>query len=365
MKNAVAFDALLDEMGHAALGLSSWDPVLVSISRLLSANSVIIHKELWRGGGWGVRTGGDDRAYSDYFGHYAGIHPLATRTLMMPAGSVYTDRMIMPRAEFEHTAFYDDWARPNQFAEIAHVRLDTNDRGFVGLSLTRPQGGREFSATDLRLACRLGPHLRRAVATYERFESIRQSSDHMIGALDTMRHAVFGLGADGRITFVNETARTMLVAADALRIEDGALAAAHPDQTRALRSTIHSACRGGAPDNLLIERDDGRPPLRLELVHLRQAAHMIDIHPSPMLLLFVHDPEITEAVAAASLRDRYGLTAMEAAVALEAAQGKGLAAAASSLGIGQGTVRSHLKKVFAKAGVNRQAELAWIVARLN
>ncbi len=86
MPSAVVFDALVDEMHAAALGAASWDSILQSISRLLGANSVIIHKELWAGGGWGIRIGGDDRAYSDYFGHYAGVHPLASRTASMPRG---------------------------------------------------------------------------------------------------------------------------------------------------------------------------------------------------------------------------------------------------------------------------------------
>lgn len=363
MPSAVVFDNLVDEMQAAALGMASWDAALRSIARLFGANSVILHKELWHGGGWGVRIGGDDRAYSDYFGHYAGVHPLASRTVSTPAGSVLTDRMIMPRTEFERTEFYRDWARPNRYDEIVHVRLDNSEHALVGLSLTRPNSARGFDAADLQLARRMAPYLRRAVAIYEKFEEIRQANEGMMDALDRMRRGVFGLRVDGRVIFANETARTMLAAGDALRMDDGVLAAARPDQTRALRRMLQSVVRGEAPATLAIERSAGRPPLRLVPVRLRPTAGMVDLRPPPPLLLLVHDPAMNAGAVMASLRERYGLTATEAAVAFHAARGKGLAAVARALGIGQGTVRSHLKRVFAKTQTNRQAELAWIVSK--
>ena len=152
MIDGVEFDALLDEIQTAALGLSLWNPVLVSISRLLGAHDVALHKDLWEGGGWAVRTGGDDRTVADYFSYYAGIHPLALRTMSAPAGAVLTDRMIIPRAEFERTEFYAGWVRPNGFDEQLHVRLENDAHALVGLSVTRPRGAPEFDDAELELA---------------------------------------------------------------------------------------------------------------------------------------------------------------------------------------------------------------------
>ena len=52
-------------------------------------------------------------------------------------------------------------------------------------------------------------------------------------------------------------------------------------------------------------------------------------------------------------------------MAVQAARGKGRAAAAAALGTGQGTVRSHLKRVVEKTQTSRQAEVAWIVSKLD
>ncbi len=271
----------------------------------------------------------------------------------------------MPRAEFERTEFYRDWARPNQYDEIVHLRLENSERALLGLSLTRPNGAREFDAADFQLARRMMPHLRRAVATYERFEEVRQANMGMMDALDRLRRGVFALGLDGRIIFANETARTVLAAGDALRIDDGVLVAARPSQTRALQRMVRALIRGDAPATLTIERSDGRSPVFLEPMPLGRAIRLIDLRPPPLVLLLVHDPEVNTGAVMALLRERYGLTPTEAAVAFQAARGQGLASVASALGIGQGTVRSHLKRVFGKTETNRQAELAWLVSNIG
>ena len=365
MADSGAFDALLDDMQAASLGLISWETVLHAISRLLGVPSAGIHKDLWQGGGWGFYIDGDDSTFSDYFRHYAGIHPLALRTTATPAGLVLTDRMIMPRSEFERSEFYHDWARPNGFDQHLHVRLENDGHALVGLSVTRPRCAREFGAAELRLARRMAPHLRRAVATYERFEEVRQANSGLMEALDRMRRGVFGLGADGRVVFANETARTVLARGGALRMDQGVLAATRADQTRMIHRLVGSVARGEVPAVLTIERPDGRAPLRLEPVCLGGVARMTDLRPPMLILLLVHDPEIETDAAVALLRGRYGLTATEAAVASHTARGKGVAAVAAALGIGQGTVRSHLKRVFDKTQTNRQAELAWLVSSVG
>lgn len=123
--------------------------------------------------------------------------------------------------------------------------------------------------------------------------------------------------------------------------------------------------RGNAPATLIVERSDGRPPLRLEPVRLGPAADLIDLRTPQLLLLLVDDPEMNTGAVVALLRERYGLTATEAVVAFHAARGKGLASVARAVGIGQGTVRSHLERVFGKTQTDRQAELAWVVSEAS
>ena len=65
----------------------------------------------------------------------------------------------------------------------------------------------------------------------------------------------------------------------------------------------------------------------------------------------------------AFLKNRFDLTPAEARLVLRLMTGETLQSAANALGIKYGTVRSHLKSVFKKTGVCRQAELVIVVVR--
>jgi len=164
----------------------------------------------------------------------------------------------------------------------------------------------------------------------------------MTEALDRVRRGISGLDIAGRIVFANRAARSLLAASDALRVEDCLLAANRPDRTAALRRMFRSATLGEAPGALALPRPDGRLPLVLETVPMDSSAAALDLRPPPTVLLLIDDPEDDRVPAAMSLREFYGLTATEAAVAIHATHGKGVGAVARALGIAPNTVRSHL-----------------------
>jgi DNA-binding CsgD family transcriptional regulator len=57
------------------------------------------------------------------------------------------------------------------------------------------------------------------------------------------------------------------------------------------------------------------------------------------------------------LAERFDLTPAEARVAIHLVEGGDIASYALAAGVSPGTVRTHLKAIFAKTGVNRQAAL--------
>lgn len=360
----IALAPLLEQLHDAALGTLPWKAVLGSLTELFRANSSVILVEPAQGTGWGISTGGDARTHSEYFEHYAGIHPLAPRCFTAPAGSILTDRALMPRAEFERTEFYADWARPNRFDEFLNLRLERSDQAVVAMGLTRPSRAGEFESDDFALLRRLAPHVRRAVATYQRLEEALASQQAMAEALDRMGRGICGLDRAGRVVFANRAAQALLAVGDALRAEGGLLAANRPDRTTALRRVLRSATLGGATEALALPRPDGRLPLLLEFVPMGSSAVALDLRAPPAALLLIDDMEDARVPAATSLRELFGLTATEAAVAIHTARGEGLGSVARALRIAPSTARSHLKHVFDKTGTHRQAELAQLLARL-
>jgi DNA-binding CsgD family transcriptional regulator len=87
--------------------------------------------------------------------------------------------------------------------------------------------------------------------------------------------------------------------------------------------------------------------------------------PDAAALLFIVDPANRADIPLAWIMDAYGLTQAEARVALVAASGATIPETALRLNVSPNTVKTHLRKVFAKTGTSRQAELGRLMASIG
>lgn len=85
----------------------------------------------------------------------------------------------------------------------------------------------------------------------------------------------------------------------------------------------------------------------------------------PAMMVLLDDPAEVGPHDPAALLRLYGLTGAEARLAVLVGQGQPPAQAARAQGITVETARTMLKQIYAKLAINRQAELARIVARLE
>jgi len=81
--------------------------------------------------------------------------------------------------------------------------------------------------------------------------------------------------------------------------------------------------------------------------------------------VFITDPELTPALPSQRLRDLYGLTTAEAQTALSLVDAEGLRDVADRRGVSINTVRTHLQRIFDKAGTGRQTEVVRLLTMLD
>jgi len=174
------------------------------------------------------------------------------------------------------------------------------------------------------------------------------------GVLDLLHDAVLVIARDFRLLGVNRSARRLLREGDGLAASRRSIVASTPTATIELRLGIERTARGEAR-RLRVPRP-GRTPLSL-LVE----PHPLDPSGAGAAVIFATDPEQGRRSSAPELATRYGFTPAECDVAQRLAAGADLEKIAAELDITLHTVRGHLKHVYSKAGVHRQAEL---VARL-
>jgi DNA-binding CsgD family transcriptional regulator len=81
-------------------------------------------------------------------------------------------------------------------------------------------------------------------------------------------------------------------------------------------------------------------------------------------VVFITDPAALTLPDASRLVELYGLTPTQARIALEFARGHSYKQVARRLRISEETVRSHVKVIYPRTGVNRQADLVRLVLSL-
>jgi DNA-binding CsgD family transcriptional regulator len=130
----------------------------------------------------------------------------------------------------------------------------------------------------------------------------------------------------------------------------------------------------------LIERAQGAPTIATSIPHAGDGASLMlllsKVHSHEAVqfgrgfqdaatILFLHDPTRRIELPIAWMMDAYGLTLAEARAALSASSGMTVEGMARQLDLSPNTIKTHLRRVFAKTGTRRQAELARLVALLS
>lgn len=266
--------------------------------------------------------------------------------------------------EIGRDPFYEEFLRPIGFRWHACARLDDGfGRGQLFLSLKRRIRRGHYEPEELALLRRALPGLRMAAAATAAW---RAAESRGRGALLSQRgEAMFEFDRRGRLSGTNDLGEALL--SSAFRVRGGRLRAPLEAEEMRLAAALAAPLASPPRPGLAVLGLPGTAE-RLVLRTLPVLGAARDVFTASVALAIVSawsppagPPEpLTEALRAA-----FDLTPAEARVA--ALTGFGLAPleVALRLGIGVGTVRNHLKAVFAKTGASRQAELAALVAAIR
>jgi len=245
---------------------------------------------------------------------------------------------------------------------------------FLGAALGRREGNAVILSVERKLG--QGSYSLEDIAQFRSVLPSLQQASRVSMALNDARDAglMDGLERTGRAAMLLDHAGCAFwVSARARRLLEGALvagaaglSATHRPSADRLQAAIADALRFPAViarrGRVVVERADARP-LLVDVAPLRGASD--DLLRRAKALVLVDDPDAVVPPDEAVCRLLFGLTPSEAAVAVRIAAGDRPVDVARELGIGLGTLRIHLKAVFAKTGVHRQAELAALLGRIG
>lgn len=227
-----------------------------------------------------------------------------------------------------------------------------------------------FVKEEAHLISLLAPHFARSLEMRSRITQSEMVNQIYADAMD--RLAVGGLVLDesGKIIVMNSIASDLLGRRDGLTMVNGSVRATSTHDDRTLQALIRAALNGEAAATesgermhaqaLSITRPSGARDLGLVVNGIRLGNKISDRWRSGVTI-FIRDPESAVRADPSILKQLFGFTQAESALATQLAKGESLEDAAAELSIRYNTARAHLRSMFAKTGVTRQAELVRIL----
>ena len=231
----------------------------------------------------------------------------------------------------------------------------------------RPHSAPPFGDAEVQQITLFAPHLKRALSINQKFWDLLSNSQSALAVLDALTIGVIFVDEDQHVVYVNSKAEEMVRLGDGLILKDGRVYGAEAAQTEHLERLLDGATRTGAGLGMdpggsmwvgaLVDR-----PYHVLVSPLRTHRNDLGLTGKHVCAaVFFSSPYHPYAVSVLSLRNMFGLTAAEANIVSELANGLTLEHIADKHELSKHTVRTHLKSVFHKTHTRRQAELAKLV----
>jgi DNA-binding CsgD family transcriptional regulator/PAS domain-containing protein len=274
----------------------------------------------------------------------------------------------VPPSYLETSPYYRECLQPQGIADILqHKLVDTQNRhALFGVSKNTKQG--LVTEREMELAALLLPHLRRAVMISDVLDIRTIKHARMTETLDALRCGVILTNAQSAILHANAAAERMMAAAHGPIQGHGGLLAARSDEAAV---ELRAAIRLAAGDNnarlgkagLAIALGNGEgPPVLAHVLPLNGGDVRTRLQPQAVAAVFIGIPG--ESEGAETMAAVFGLTPAETRLLSRLLAGRTLEEAAAEFGIAISTAKTHLRAIFAKTGVARQADLVRLGASL-
>lgn len=283
-----------------------------------------------------------------------------------PSDRVFTVSDLMSEADWEESEYYQSSCKQQDVFHVLGANILVDNEVGLRLRITRPKSAPDFSDEEKLLCQMLIPHFRRVFRIRTDLGCSSSLRELYADTVNRLSVATIVLNEAGEVHEVNEYARSLLETGDGLRLVGNRIRASYPSADQALQHRIREALdgrRSGLPGQfgtLSVDRPSGEVNLGI-FFEVVQDSYFSAPSSQPALVLYVRDSVNQALISPAAVKELFDFTSSEAALVIELANGVSLESAAEHLKITRNTARSHLRSIFSKTGVRRQAELVRIV----
>jgi DNA-binding CsgD family transcriptional regulator len=351
---------LIDDIYEAAVVPERWDRVLDSMAAISDGEGTMLFAHTPGSVQWIASAAIRDMTARWVGSEWAGPrNGRGARLIPIREPRFLTDLDAFTLEEIEREPFYAEFLRPLGLGWCVGTAIHAPSGDALVFSVEKRHSKGPVERGAVAMLDGLRPHLARAALLAARvgLERARATVD----TLDTMGYPAAVLAQDGRALAVNARFADcrpgiVLGARDAVSFASPAAGAIFAEALAAMRGG--SSARTGR--SVPIAAGETAGAMVAHVLPLRRAAR--DVFSGAYSLLFVTPVQLQRAPPLALLEGLFDLTATEAKVAALLVEGQSVEAVAAAQGVMANTVRMHLKSIFAKTGVHRQAELVSLLA---
>lgn len=358
-------DELLGALYEGAMESPPWSSALQKIRESLQAAHVtlMLRPPSSDSSGIMINTGAvNEQAVESYGTHFFTLDPF----VRLAEGEVVTAEELIGK-QWLDSAIYREYLKPLDIRHLLGADIYTKEGIECRLRVTRSHDAPPFSAEDKNLCRTLLPHLKRSIRLHARLDYLECDRQLFAGAVNRMLLGMITLSQDGNIIELNQEAQRILTDKDGIARTGNTLTLTSSQENRELQRLIRQALSIGGSggevqgptlvEAMSVTRPSGRSKLGI-VVRAIPLGPFSESKQRPAAAIFLRDPESSGTQPSQEVvRRLFGLTRMEAALALLLAEGLTLDEAAEQLNVMRNTARTHLRSIFCKTGVTRQTML--------
>jgi DNA-binding CsgD family transcriptional regulator/PAS domain-containing protein len=311
---------------------------------------------------------GIDRHYQQlYFDKYVTLDPATTGQFFAEVEQLIATADLMPYDEFSETRFYREWARPQGLVDFVTAVLDKSATSVAMFGVFRHERDGVVDDQARRRMRLIVPHIRRAVLIGRMFDLKAAEAATFADTLDGLSAGICLVDAQGRIVHANAAGHAILAAGDILCVVGGRVVAYDAQVNRTLAEIFAAAGQGDAALGVkgiampLIGKS-GERYVGHALPLTSGARRNAGIAYTAAAALFVRKAALVTSSPPEVIGKTFQLTPMELRVLLAIVEVGGVPQVAAALGVADGTIKTHLGRLFEKTGAKRQADLVKLVA---
>lgn len=300
---------------------------------------------------------------ASYNSYYYSLDPFVG----LPADRVVTVDDVFGDTGWLSSELYKQFLQPQDVRYILGADLRTPSGVECRFRVCRNHASKQFSARDKAICALLLPHLKRAVELHSRLDTVEVERSIYANAINRMQIGTITLDENGAIIDMNSVADEILKQHNGLTIARGAIEATDAQENRTLQRLIRHAVLGhhgtaaAIVEAMPITRSFDKPRLGLLVRTVLLSDWSEDNKRQVAVTLFLRDPDRKPQGVQEIIRKLFDLTPAETSLALLLTNGLTLEEAAEESGISKNTARTHLRAIFSKTGVTRQATLVRIL----